>query len=232
MSIRGYKVFLIQDRKDTLDKIALSVFFSGFLLGSGPCLATCGPVLIFYVAAAKQNSREAILVWLLFSIGRISVYLGLSISIFLLGELLVRQNLMYIAKYVSSLGAAVVILIGVLTIIKDYSGINRICTVITAAMNRGLSGIQPVTLGLIMGLLPCAPLFAVLSYIALIITVWQECIFYSLIFGLGTFISPLILLVLGAGMIPAALLTKPTIYRIFRFVCGFIIIFFGVQLIF
>ena len=98
------------------------------------------------------------------------------------------------------------------------------------AINRLLK-IQPITLGLIIGFLPCAPLLAVLSYIGLISFNWRQSVFYSLVFGIGTLISPLILLVLGAGAISKILLNKPKIYHIFRFICGLIIILFGLQLI-
>ena len=224
-----------------MNKIIFTLFLSGLFLGSGPCLATCGPILISYIAATKQSPKQSILFWFLFSLSRICVYLILSVSVFLLGEFLVRQNLIYITKYIYLLGGMIIILIGVFTIIKDSVGTTRICS--TAS-----EGIKPVpflltklfgntkrcgiALGLIMGLLPCAPLLAVLSYIGLVSFTWQQSIFYSLIFGLGTLISPLILLVLGAGLIPRILSNRPRIYRILRFICGFIIVFFGAQLVF
>ena len=212
-------------------RIILSLFLSGLFLGSGPCLATCGPVLISYIAATKQNPLQGIVVWLLFSTSRIFVYLVLSLGIFLLGEFMVRQNLIYFAKYIYSIGGICIILIGVFTVIRGSKGFNRICSIVSARFNQKLFKIQPITLGLIMGLLPCAPLLAMLSYIGLICPNWQWCIFYTLIFGLGTLTSPLILLALGAGMIPKMLFNNPRIYQIFRIVCGFIIIIFGLQLI-
>ena len=144
---------------------------------------------------------------------------------------MVRQNLIYFAKYIYYFGGAIIILIGILTIIRDSKGNNRICSRISGWFNRRMLGIQPVTLGLIVGLLPCAPLLAVLSYIGLVSLVWQRCILYSLVFGLGTLISPLLILALGAGAVPKMLLNKPKAYRALRLVSGFIIVFFGTQLI-
>lgn len=143
-----------------------------------------------------------------------------------------RQNLTYIAKYIYLFGGMIIILIGIF-IIKDSIRITQACFVPSPVTKffRNIKG-SGVTLGLIMGLLPCMPLLAVLSYIGLISFSWQRCIFYSLIFGLGTLISPLILLVLGAGLIHKILFNKPKIYRIFRLICGFIIVFFGAQLVF
>ncbi|MGD9015341.1 MAG: sulfite exporter TauE/SafE family protein, partial [Candidatus Omnitrophota bacterium] len=97
----------------SLNRIILSLFLSGLFLGSGPCLATCGPILVSYIAATRQSLKQGMVVWLLFSLSRICIYLILSISIFGLGEFLVRQRLINIAKYVYSLGGAVIILIGI-----------------------------------------------------------------------------------------------------------------------
>ena len=212
-----------------MNKIVLSLFLSGLLLGSGPCLATCGPILISYIAATKQNSRQGALAWLLFSLSRIFIYLVLSLAIFLLGEFLVKQNLTYFSKYIYPVGGMLIVLIGIFTMCSTSSAK---CESPRAAHAALRSTIQPITLGLIMGLLPCMPLLAVLSYIGLVSLSWQRCILFSLIFGLGTFFSPLILLVLATGVIPGILFNRPKIYRYFRLVCGFIIVFFGVQLIF
>ena len=209
----------------------ITLFLSGLLLGSGPCLATCGPVLISYITATRQNPKQAILIWLLFSLSRVCIYLILSLFIFILGEFLVKKNIAYISRYIYIFGGIIIALIGIFTIIKDSTGTRRICPIVPGGLSQRLSRIHPITLGVIMGLLPCAPLLSVLSYIGLISPAWQWCIFYSLVFGLGTLISPLILLALGAGVVPKILFNKPRIYRILRIICGVIIVFFGTQLV-
>jgi sulfite exporter TauE/SafE len=89
-----------------------------------------------------------------------------------------------------------------------------------------------IVLGLIIGLLPCAPLLAVLSYIGLISKSWVSSFWFSFSFGAGTFMSPLILLSIFAGWVPEFLKEKRANYlRIFSFFCGLIIIFLGIQLI-
>ncbi len=215
-----------------MDRIIFTLFVSGLFLGAGPCLATCGPILISYIAATRQNPKQGILVWFLFSLSRICVYLILSAGIFLLGEFLVKQKLIHIAKYIYYLGGMIIILIGILIIVRDSAGTSRFCSIISERVNQRLLKVQPITLGLIMGSIPCAPLLAVLSYIGLVSVTWQRCVFYGLIFGLGTLISPLMLLVLAAGLIPRILLNKPGAYRVFRVACGFIIVLLGAQLFF
>jgi sulfite exporter TauE/SafE len=85
-------------------------------------------------------------------------------------------------------------------------------------------------LGLIIGILPCAPLITVVSYIGLIAKHWFNTVIYSLSFGLGTVFSPLLVLLIFTGLIPK-FIKKERIYRIFNLACGLIIVFLGVQLI-
>ncbi len=89
-----------------------------------------------------------------------------------------------------------------------------------------------VILGLLIGFLPCAPLLVILSYVGLISKTWTNSLLYSFSFGMGTFVSPLILLAIFAGLIPQFLLNKKAVYsRIFSFICGLVIILLGIQLI-
>ncbi len=89
-----------------------------------------------------------------------------------------------------------------------------------------------VILGLIIGLLPCAPLLAIFSYIGLVSRLWSSNLLYTLSFGLGTFISPLLLLVIFAGLIPRFLAHTRAVYSsIFNFICGLVILFLGLNLI-
>lgn len=209
-----------------------SLFLSGLVLGSGPCLLTCGPILISYIVATGKNPRQAFFFWLLFSLSRILVYIFLGVSVFLLGEFLVRQNLLFLGGYIYLLSGIIIILIGLFTIISNVGEKNRLCSSISKLLEQRLSKVSPITMGLILGLLPCAPLLAVLSYIGLVSFSWQVSILYSLIFGVGTLISPLVLLSLGAGVIPKILFNKPKAYRALRYISGSIIILFGAQLIF
>ncbi len=214
-----------------MNRVTLSLFFSGLFLGSGPCLAICGPVLISYIVATRLNTKQAIGAWFLFSISRICVYILLGIAIFSIGDLLVRQNLTLVTKYVSLIGGAAIILAGILTILRISIIPSQICSSFSNRMANRYLRIQPIALGSIMGLLPCMPLLAVLSYIGLIALNWKSCLSYCLIFGLGTAISPLVRLVLGVGVIPGLLHGKPKVYSLFQLLSGLIIVFFGIQLI-
>lgn len=87
-------------------------------------------------------------------------------------------------------------------------------------------------MGLIFGFLPCMPLLAILSYIGLISKAWFHSLLYVFSFGLGTFLSPLIPLIILTGFMPKFVLSRQAAYaRILRFICGLIILFLGTQLV-
>jgi len=88
-----------------------------------------------------------------------------------------------------------------------------------------------IVFGLVTAILPCLPLLSVLSYIGIFAKSWINSIFFSFCFGLGTAVSPLFILILAAGLIPRILTDKHSLYRIFNFACGTIIIFLGIRII-
>jgi len=87
-------------------------------------------------------------------------------------------------------------------------------------------------LGMLIGVLPCAPLIGILSYITMTSTHYMQGILMAAAFGLGTAISPLALLAMAAGAIPKLkLLQDRRALIIFQRICGTILIFFGVHVI-
>jgi sulfite exporter TauE/SafE len=213
-----------------VNKIIISLFFSGLLFGSGPCIASCGPILISYVAGTKKNILKSLITYILFSSARIFVYLILSFLIFFLGRFALERLLGDFSKYVVILGGSFIILVGLLMALGKRLEL-EFCNVLGKNV-LGQDKKITVALGLIIGLLPCAPLLAILSYVGLVSKSWMQSLLYSLSFGIGTFVSPLIFLVIFASLIPKFLIEKKGIYiQIFNFICGLIIIFFGLQLI-
>ena len=88
-----------------------------------------------------------------------------------------------------------------------------------------------IILGLIVGILPCAPLISVLSYVGLVSRHSLDALLYALFFGLGTLVSPLFLFVVFSSFITKSVVAKSNFYRIFNFIFGLIIVFLGFQLI-
>lgn len=197
-------------------KTAVTVFLLGFTFGSGLCLASCGPILISYLASARKNPLKSFLYYVLFSLSRVSVYIILSLLIFFLGKLIVGSFMEHFSRYVLLLGGGFIVLIGALTALGKSWKYHKHNIVI---------------MGLVIGLLPCAPLIAVLSYIALVAKTWMHSLIYSILFGIGTFLSPLIILTMLTGFVSRVLPDKEkSVSKIFGYICGFILVFLGLQL--
>jgi sulfite exporter TauE/SafE len=133
------------------------------------------------------------------------------------------------SKLVAIAGGTFIILVGILMVLGRRLEIRPCRFLEKNIIERDKKSI--IILGLVTGLLPCAPLLAILSYVALISRSWPATLLYGLSFGIGTFLSPLILLVVLAGLIPKFLICKKAIFsRIFSYACGLIFIFLGLQL--
>lgn len=214
-----------------MNKLLLSLFVLGFSFGSGPCLASCGPVLISYIAGTHKNIARGVTTYLLFSLARVSAYLFFGILVSILGRFLVENWMSEFSRYIYLFGGIFIVLIGILMALGNKFEIG-LCKFLNKFMlQQDKKSI--LTLGLIIGLLPCAPLLVIFSYIGLISKSWIQGLLYSLSFGIGTIISPLLLLAAFAGFIPQILLKSKALYsRIFNFSCAIIIIFLGIQLIY
>jgi len=213
-----------------VNKIIISLFLTGLLFGSGPCIASCGPFLITYIAGTKKSISKGVMVYILFSVARISVYVALSLGIFFLSRFAMEKILGGLYKYVLILGGAFIITIGLFLAFGRRLEFSFWQSWHKNILERDKKSI--VAVGLVIGLLPCAPLLAILSYVGLVSRTWVSSLLYSFAFGIGTFVSPLVLLAILAGLIPHLFLQKKAIYSsIFSLICGLIIIFLGIQLI-
>jgi sulfite exporter TauE/SafE len=198
-------------------KTIAGLFILGVSFGAGPCLASCGPLVLCYIAGSGKNTLKALISYTLFSLARISVYIVLALLLYFLGQVVLARFMSGFSKAVFVAGGIFIILVGI------FLGLGK-----KLKYDRG----SILTLGLVTGLVPCAPLLSILFYTALIAKSWLASVFYALAFGIGTFLSPLILLVLLAGRLPAFLPKDKELYRrIFNLICGAITIFLGLQLI-
>jgi len=208
-----------------MNKLFLSFFLLGLSFGMGPCLASCGPLLISYVSGTGKNIRQGIKVYFLFSLSRISVYLVLGLLIFWLGQQVSEMALGGFSRYLYLIGGLFIIFLGVLIMLGKNTG-HQFCRNISNTFLKGDTK-TALLLGAVIGILPCAPLIALISYIGLVSRHWIEVIRYSIAFGLGTILSPLFILIVFAGLMQRILVS-----RIFNLICGAIIIYLGAQLLF
>jgi len=222
-------------------KTTVLIFLSGIFFGSGPCVASCGPFLLSYVAGTKKGIFPALKDYILFSLARIIAYIILSVAVFFAGSFALEHFSGTYSKYIFISGGIFIVLTGIFMIlggkwgrfsIKDRDGSLNSYRILKRTVPEDTKKIEPSPffIGLIIGFMPCGPLLALLSYVSLVSKIWAQSLLYGAAFGLGTFISPLLLLVVFSGMLGNWMQEKKY-YRIFSAICGLIIIFFGVQLI-
>ncbi len=208
----------------------VSLFFSGLVFGSGPCVISCGPVLLSYLAANGKDYRRSLGGYALFSLGRLIAYCLLGLGIFFLGRFALERVMEQYSRFVLAGGGGFVVVMGILTAAgrnvesKTFNFCRR------ALLERDAKSIT--AMGVIVGLVPCAPLLAVAAYMGLASREWPMVLVYSLAFGLGTFISPLAVIPVFAGLIPRLkFMQQPRVTGILNAVCGAVLVFLGIQLI-
>ncbi|MDD2703501.1 MAG: sulfite exporter TauE/SafE family protein [Candidatus Omnitrophica bacterium] len=208
-----------------MTNLLFGFFMFGLTLGSGSCLAGCGPLLISYLAGTEKNIRNSIRAYGLFSLSRLCVYLVLGISVYFLGQFLIARFLNLIARPVYITGGLIIALIGFFLII-DKNPDSLFCAKVRGFFFRK-DAKNIIAFGVIMGIVPCAALLSVLVSIALTATTLMAALMFILAFGLGTIVSPLFILAVYTGFIPRIAPRK----RLLGILSGGIVVFTGIQLI-
>jgi cytochrome c-type biogenesis protein len=198
----------------------LTSFTSGLLYGLVACTATCLPYIASYIAGTGAGFRKSILTTLTFNSGRIIAYT-------LIGALTgVFSGLLhfYEDSTVSAFQAYSTLAFSVVTIIIGASLLYRnkkpICTGSQMPMTpkKRLTGrfdTGAFTLGLSRGLILCPPLLALLLY-SVPFASPVDTVAFAVLFGVGTAISPMLLL----GGVTGWLLNKAPLLRTWIAVAG------------
>jgi len=205
---------------------AVRLFFAGFVMGWGPCLTYTAPLLLPYIGATKKNWQDGLKIGLSFSCGRL-------VALAILGGLATvafsfinrffpphRAGLLYVIAALFMIGIGTLIILG--------KGFNL--PIGEGLLQRGTESM--FLFGFLMGVAPCVPYVAILTYIA---CVAEDAVFagilYATVFALGTAIAPVILGTL-VGAIPGRLSGSARVLRVFKVACGVILILFGLQLLY
>lgn len=203
---------------------ALRLLIAGFTMGWGPCLTYTAPLLLPYIGGTKTNWQEGLRVGLVFSIGRLLalVILGglATIAFSFINQFFPPHK----SGWLYLIAAGCMIMIGSLVILgKGFKiGLGR------RVLDKGTTSM--FLFGFLMGIAPCVPYVAILTYIACIA---ENAVFagilYAAVFAVGTAIAPI---ALGAlvGIIPGKLFKSAKTLKAFQAFCGALLILFGLQL--
>jgi cytochrome c-type biogenesis protein len=195
----------------------LGAFTGGLLYGLAVCTASCLPYIASYIAGIGADFRKGITVTLVFSLGRIAAYavIGAAVGLFsgLLRSLFSGSLLSPFQLYSSLAFGLVTIIIGVSVLVKyrrpcecNASGSKSL---LKQSKSRWLGfDFGAFSLGLSRGLILCPPLIALLVY-SVPFSNPIGSLGLAVLFGLGTVLSPMLLL----GGLTGLLLNKAPLLR-------------------
>ena len=211
----------------------LQLFWIGFSFNIvGPCVLVCGPILLTYVAGNKKSLRASILDVSIFSLGRLSAYIVLGYLAGLSGEFLRRLiGSSSFGIFFKPLAGMISIILG-FVILFNRNGFGKHECPESRAGKYGTAGL--FLLGLAQGAVPCAPLTALLFEIALMSKSALHGAEYALSFGLGTFLSGILIfgIISGAMSVFAKnIIRSKEANIVFKLLAAILLISLGVSLI-
>jgi sulfite exporter TauE/SafE len=206
------------------DVLRLSV--AGFTMGWGPCLVYMAPILLPYIGATKKNWKEGLKAALLFSGGRLLALSLLGGTATVAFRYINRLFPPHKSFWLYFAVAVFMIIMGVLIILGKGFRLN----IGGALLER--SNHSMVVFGFLIGIAPCVPYIAILTYIAYMAenNVFMG-VLYAAVFATGAAIAPIVLGGL-TGLISERIYSSVTLRKVFQIVCGAVLIFFGARLVY
>lgn len=191
-------------------------FAVGLLYGLMFCTSSCLPYIASYIAGIGADFRKGVTITLIYNMGRVSAYaligglIGLFSSAF---RFVVSESSISPFQHYSSYAFGIVtIVIGISILLKRRSA-SHDCN-LESKENLGLKkfagrfDVRAFSLGLSRGLALCPPLMLLLLYAIPFATPFDNFVL-AVLFGLGTAISPMLLL----GGVTGWLLNKAPLFR-------------------
>ena len=208
----------------------LSILIQGFVIGAGPCMLICAPILLPYIAGTKRTWQEGLKATLIFGLTRLVIYTLMGGVVGYVGYYLFQ---LFRARawgmYLWIIAGIFIIALGIL-IILGRGVKNPVCRILQKQTLED-SAKSMIFLGIVIGFSPCLPLIAVLTEIMFLAEEFYQGFVYGFAFGIGTVISPLLLLGALAPLIPAKLIKSEKSIKIFNFICGVLLVLVGIYII-
>ncbi len=186
----------------TISNPFLGAFAGGLLYGLAVCTAACLPYLASYIAGIGVGFRKGFVVTLIFNSGRIAAYalIGCLVGLFsgLFRLALSNVSISPFQIYSSVAFSIVTVIIGASILLKlrapcECNQPNSKTLVAQGKPSRFGFDFAAFSLGLSRGLILCPPLIALLVY-SLPFSTPVGSVGLAVLFGLGTALSPMLLL--------------------------------------
>lgn len=182
----------------------------GLLYGLTFCASACLPYIISYIAGIGAGFKKGIVVTSIYNSGRILAYAIIGTIVGLLSTVISEEVFGFYQQYSSIAFGAAIIVIGVTILVRKF-GVGACKT--KECHDLGVSkltqrfDLRAFSMGFTRGLILCPPLIALLLYAVTFSPV--NCTILAVLFGLGTALSPLLLLGGATGW----LLNKAPLFR-------------------
>jgi sulfite exporter TauE/SafE len=188
---------------DTLYLLYLS---TGFTVGFGHCIGMCGPIMVTFSLDLKE--KNILVPQLLYHLGRITTYALLGGIVAAVGSLtIVAANIESFQKGVMIFTGALILLMGLAmagwlplgNVFDDHSNAGSWITKRFGSLLKIQSTLIYLPLGLLLGLLPCGPVYTALLGAARI-GMEVNTVYQSIFAGMG------LMAAFGIGTVPAMFL--------------------------
>jgi cytochrome c-type biogenesis protein len=189
----------------------------GLLYGTVFCTSTCLPYIASYIAGIGAGFRKGVLATLIFNVGRVTAYalIGGLVGVFSgVFRFVVSESFFSVIQQYSAYGFGIVtILIGISILLKSRStshNCNPECNSTLSSKKVGKRfDAHAFSLGFSRGLVMCPYLVALLLLYSVPFAAPIDSFALAVLFGLGTTISPMLLL----GGVTGWLLNKAPLFR-------------------
>ncbi|WP_155310406.1 sulfite exporter TauE/SafE family protein [Desulfosarcina ovata] len=202
----------------------------GITTGFGQCAVFCAPAVSTYIMGSRQGLREGFKSFTVFSAGRVFMCAMLGVAVGLIGGAFIGRAKAF--EYSSIIYGWVIIFIGGLMLLSPVCACRW-----TEDKNRwpawlpGRFAFNPSThlfvMGAALAIVPCPPMLVMLLYCLKMQSVMSSSIL-MLLFGIGTAVSPLLIISMAAGWFSGKIKTRVPQYRMmFQKISGVILILLG-----
>lgn len=214
----------------------ISCITGGFSIGLG-CGTCCSPAIgVFlstYIVSHSQNMKKAFVTFFSFFFGKILSVISLCMLSSYLGNKFIFKDGHIGSVDLSKVMSITFIVLGSFLILKYFYTKRNSKEVCKSC--RGNCGVNlknkewpPLIIGIAYGLTPCAPLILIVGYASTISM--ANAVLLGICFSFASIISPMIVVVLLAGLISNNLYEElPKYIDLFKLMCYVVLIFIGIK---